>query len=141
MSNTGYSDPVTRREKEPTTPMGRWVRDARKTEGQTQDQFAGELGVHRQTVTSWEAGEFEPKRDAVELIMRKYPRAPPPPGSTVVRSEAGSIASGASMMRAIEHWAARVGLEGLVDDNKFYGGVVALFLDYCSRKQIDAHEK
>lgn len=44
------------------------IRALRKHMGMTQDQFAQEVGVRRQTVSEWENGKYEPDRPVTKLL-------------------------------------------------------------------------
>lgn len=48
----------------------RFVQDVRKARGETQEAFAAELKVSRQTVANWESGKFEPSSETMNQLRK-----------------------------------------------------------------------
>lgn len=85
MSGTakGYATAVSRKPKEPKTPMGKWVRAVREANGLSQDAFGAELNssrhVHRTTINKWEMGRMGLNASSIQLILKAFPDCPRPP--------------------------------------------------------------
>lgn len=77
-----YMLQVGRRQKEPKTSMGKWVRQVRTDAGLSVEAFAAEVGVNRVTVHSWESGAHGFRHASIRKIQSKFKNAPPLPGDT-----------------------------------------------------------
>lgn len=153
-----YTDAVSRREKDPTTPLGRWVRDVRKDAGLTQARFGERIGVHEKTVTAYEGGTYGLGREVVELIMKRFPKAPHPPSAIppdgaatlVAQAQHASVepspqstaqimvskqANVGSLMAALEAWAASLKIPNPIDDSEFAHAITAAWLEYEKRSK------
>lgn len=78
-----YADEVSRKNKEPKTEMGKWVRGVRTSHGLSQDDFGAALRparpIHRTTVNKWERGHMGQNTSSITLILKAFPDSPRPP--------------------------------------------------------------
>lgn len=54
----------------PRGTLKRFIQDIRKSRRKTQEAFAEELKVSRQTVANWESGKFEPTSELMEQLTK-----------------------------------------------------------------------
>lgn len=77
MTTNPYIDAVPPHEKEPETPMGKWVRRVRGP--LSQEQFAARVGVHPVTANRWESAGTLIRTGNLQKILAAFPGSPSPP--------------------------------------------------------------
>lgn len=136
MTAPGYTFPVSRREKDPPTPQGKWIRAVRKSVGLTQPEFAAKIRTDRVTVSKWENGTYVPEWASLEKVMRAFPEAPPPPLPTnghVAPGRQPHRATASSLLGVVDEWARDVGDLDLQHDAEFARGLLTLYEEHRKR--------
>lgn len=77
--------------------ISKWIKDARKHSGLTQQQLGDALGVTKANVSAWENDRHEPSFDQLKKIAEETAYKEPLPGLISAASNVSSVAAGAKV--------------------------------------------